>query len=76
MSHMETHNHRCESKLSYPVSIRNVFKWFKHLQNICKTYLNPISWFSKRFQVNAHAVMFKKHFTNNVYSNVFTENVY
>ena len=31
------------------VNIINVLKWFKHLQNILKTYLNPILWFSKRF---------------------------
>ena len=41
-----------------------------------KTYSNPILWFSKRFQVNVYAVMFKKHFINILYTNVFTENVY
>ena len=40
-----------------PVNIRNVLKWFKHLQNIFKTYLNHILWFSK--QVNVYPVMFK-----------------
>ena len=43
-----------------PVNIRNVLKWFKRLQNVFKTYLNPIFWFSKRFQVNIYPVMFKK----------------
>ena len=28
--------------------------WFKRLQNIFKTYLNPSSWFSKHFQVNVY----------------------
>ena len=55
-----------------PVNIRNVFKWFKHLQN----YLHPILWFSKCFQVNVYAVMFKKCFINILCTNVFTENVY
>ena len=56
-----------------PVNIRNVFKWFKHLQNIFKTYLNHILWFSKCFQVNVYTVMFKtKRFINILYTNVFT----
>ena len=59
-----------------PVNIRNVFKWFKRLQNVFKTYLKSILWFSKRFQVNIYAVMFKKRFINILYTNVFTENVY
>ena len=49
---------------SNPVNIRNVFKWFKCLQNVFKTLLNPILWFSKRFQVNIYIVMFKKRFRN------------
>ena len=59
-----------------PVNIRNIFKWFKRLQNVFKTCLNPILWFSKRFQVNIYAVMFKKRFINIFYTNIFTENVY
>ena len=47
----------------HPVNIRNIFKWFKRLQNVFKTYLNPILWFSKRFQENVYTVMFKKHFS-------------
>ena len=43
-----------------PVNIRNVFKWFKRLQNVFKTYLNPILWFSKCFRVKIYAVMFFK----------------
>ena len=66
----------CGELNSDPVNIRNVFKWFKHLQNIFKTYLNPILWFSKRFQVNFCAVMFKKCFINILYKNAFTENIY
>ena len=58
-----------------PVHIWNILKWFKHLQNVFKTYLNPILWFSEHFQVNVYAVMFKKHFINILYTNVFTENV-
>ena len=42
-----------------PVNIRNVLKWFKRLQYVFKTYLNPILWFSKHFQVNVYGVMFK-----------------
>ena len=34
---------------AFPVNIRNDLKWFKHLQNVFKTYLNAILWFSKRF---------------------------
>ena len=60
----------------YPVNIKNVLKWFKRLQNIFKTYLNNILWYSKRFQVNVYAVMFKKHFINILCANLFTENVY
>ena len=56
--------------------IRNAFKWFKHLQNIFETYLNPILRFSKCFQVNVYTVMFKKHFINILYPKVLTENVY
>ena len=41
----------------------------KRLQNIFKTYLKPILWFSKRFQVNVYAVI------NILFTNVFTENV-
>ena len=48
-------------KRTYSVNIRNVFKWFKRLQNIFKTYLNPFLWFSKPFQVNIYAVMFEKN---------------
>ena len=48
----------------------------KHLQNVFKTYLNPILWFSKRFQENVYAVIFEKRFINILYENVFTENVY
>ena len=64
---------QCET--NFPVNIRNVFKWFKRLQNVFKTYLNPLLWFSKRFQVNVYAVMFEKRFINILYKNVFTENV-
>ena len=59
-----------------PVNIRNIFKWFKHLQNVFKAYLNPILWFSKCFQANDYTVMFKKHFINILYTDVFTENIY
>ena len=52
------------------------FKMVKQLQNFLKTYLNPILWFSKCFQVNVYAVMFKKRFINILYTNIFTENVY
>ena len=45
----------------YPVNIWNVFKWFKYLQNVFKTYLNSILWFSKHFQENVFAVTFYKH---------------
>ena len=58
-----------------PVNIRNVFKWFKHLQDVFKTYLNPILWFSKRFKVDVYTVMFKKRFINFLYTNLFTENI-
>ena len=60
---------------SSPVNIRNVFKWFKHLQNVFKTLLNHILWFSKCFQGNVYAVMFKKRFINILYTNIFIENV-
>ena len=59
-----------------PVNIRNVLKWFMCLQNVFKAYLNPILWFSKRFQANVYTVMFKKSFINILYAKVFTENVY
>ena len=39
---------------NYPVNIRNVFKWFKHLRNVFKTYLNTSLWFSEHFQVNIY----------------------
>ena len=67
--------HNPRSSIS-PVNIRNVFKWFKPLQNVFKTYLTLILWFSKRFQVKVYAVMFKKRFINILYKNAFTENVY
>ena len=50
-----------------PVNNRNILKWFKRLQNVFKTYLNPVLWFSKRFQANVYAVMFKKRFINILY---------
>ena len=40
-------------------NIRNILKWLKCLQNVNKIYLTPILWFSKCFQVNVYAVMFK-----------------
>ena len=55
----------------FPVNIRNVFKWFKHLQNVFKTHLNPILWFSKRFQVNVYAVMFKKFYKHSLYKRFY-----
>ena len=58
-----------------PVNITNVLKWFKCLQNVFKTYLNPNLWFSRRFQVNIYSVMFKKCFINILYTNIFTEKV-
>ena len=42
----------------YPVNIRNVLKWFKPLQNVFKTYLNPILRFSKCFHVNVYDLIF------------------
>ena len=62
--------------VTVPVNIRNVVKWFKRLQNVLKTYLNTIIRFSKCFQANIYAVMFKKCFISILYTNVFTENVY
>ena len=56
----------------YPVNIRNIFKWFKRLQNVFKTYLNPILWFSKHFQVYIYAVMLKK----NIYKNSLYKQFY
>ena len=53
-----------------PGNIRNILKW------CFQTYLNPILWFSKRFQVNVYAVMFKKRFINILVTNVFTESIY
>ena len=41
-----------------PVNIRNVFKWFKSLQNVFKTYLNHMLRFSKLFQANLYTVLF------------------
>ena len=51
-----------KEETNIPVNIRNIFKWFKCLQNVLNPYLNPILWFSKRFQANLHTVMFEKTF--------------
>ena len=59
-----------------PVNIKNIFKWFKRLQNVFKTYLNPILRFSKRFQANVYTVMFKTFYKHILYANVFTKNFY
>ena len=48
----------CHRDPPHPVNIKNIFKWFKHLQNIFKPYLNPVFWVTKGFQVNIYIVMF------------------
>ena len=68
-------NYELLYNIQYPSKLK--FKWLTHLQNIFfKTYLNPILWFSKCFQVNVYTVMFKKHFINILYTKTFTENIY
>ena len=40
--HTEAVQTPSETQQMRPVNIRNIFKWFKPLQNVFKTYLYPI----------------------------------
>ena len=43
----------------YQLNIKNILKWYKYLQGVFETYLDPIFGVTKHFQVNVYTVMCK-----------------